>query len=359
MKSLNASTRQLLDSISNQLIPWATNGTGFVLLDTPPKVIGSNQVTERAGKILFKKDAARYGSPVISWHWYEENLNSISVPYMGCVVDGEADIVLGTTTETCRKMKIPGRRWVIQMPQKCFFLLPPGIPISAGIGPHWQRQHPDKAYSHIFWAQIHDNGCECHFSTTRDGKLWSHPHFFIPSEHLFPLVQNMLSEMSVCPPDYIAMTYLHLSLMFRYMARSLKQGFTQIPQKRDLLPGGLTPPMNTELQMQRAIDYIDANLANSDLTAEKIAMHTRLSVSQLNRHFHRQFNVPVMRYVWKRRLDQSRDLLLQSSHNIMQIGYRCGFAHTSSFIEAFIRTYGTSPTRFRQQNIAMSNKANE
>jgi len=359
MKSLSTSAKQLLNTLTNQLIPWASSGSSFVLLDVPPRVIGTNQVTHTPGKVLLKEDAERYGSPVISWHWYEENLNSISVPYLGCVVDGEADIMLGTTTDMCRRLKISGQKWIVQMPQKSFFLLPPGIPISAGKGPHWQRPNPKTAYSQIFWTQVHDNGCECHFSTTRDGKLWSHPHLFIPSARLFPLAQDIISEMGACQSDYVAMTYLHLSLMFRYMARNLRQNFTQTPPSASCSHSLLAPPLNTELQMQRAVDYVDVNLAKSDLTAEKIASHTRLSVSQLNRHFHRQFHMPIMRYVWKRRLEHSCDLLLHSSHNIMQIGYRCGFAHTSSFIEAFIRKYGISPARFRQQNIVVNNEPNE
>jgi len=334
------------------------SGTGFVLLDAPPRVIGTNQVTEQPGKVLLKKDAKRYGSPVISWHWYEENLNSISVPSLGCVVEGEADFIVGTTSDMCRKLKIPGKKWVIQMPQKSFFCCPPGIPIIAGVKPHWQRPYPEKAYSQIFWAQVHDNGCECHFSTTREGKLWTHPHVFIPSGHLFPLTRNILSEMTNCPSDYVAMTYLHLSVLFRYMMRSLKDGVTPVSQKGDNGLGDLAPPMNPELQVQRAVDYIDANLHSRKLSAEKIAMHTRLSVSQLNRLFHRYHKQPIMRFVWNRRLEYSRVLLLHSSHNVMQIGYRVGFVHTSSFIEAFIHKYGVSPTKYRQQNSVMINTPN-
>jgi AraC-like DNA-binding protein len=98
------------------------------------------------------------------------------------------------------------------------------------------------------------------------------------------------------------------------------------------------------------VDYIDANRRNIELNAEKIALHVRLSVSHLNRLFHREFGMPIMRFVWQRRLEWGRKLLLNSSYNVMQIGYQCGYAHISSFIEAFIRAYGLSPTEFRKRH---------
>lgn len=346
MKSLSAPARQLLDVLQRQLIPWAVSGSGFVALDAPPEAIGANEIIEQPGRALPLK-TGRLGGTIGKRSWPDENLNSMAIPYLGCVVEGEADIVVGTTTAMCRKMKIPGKRWIIQMPKGSFFLLPPGVPISQGLGPHWKRPHPEKAYSHIFWMQIHDAGGSCHFSTTQNGKLWPHPHTFVYNKHLLPLAQTILDEMSAKSPHYISLIYLHLAVLFNYMARSLENESKHTVFEKDVSHGIAVSPMNADLQVQRAVDYIDENMKNISLSAEKIALHVRLSVSHLNRLFHRQFDMPVMRFVWQRRLELGRQLLLHSSYNVMQIGFNCGYAHTSSFIEAFIRNYGVSPAQFR------------
>jgi len=100
------------------------------------------------------------------------------------------------------------------------------------------------------------------------------------------------------------------------------------------------------------VDFIDENISSVELNAVKIATHVRFSISHLNRLFHQEFGMPVMRFVWQRRLELGCELLLHSSYNVMQIGYRCGYVHISSFIEAFIRLYGVSPTEFRKRHLA-------
>jgi len=350
MRYLSAPARQLLNVITRQLIPWASSGSGFVSLDAPPEAIGANNIIEQPGKALpLKTD--RYGGTIGRRSWEEENLNSMAIPYLGCVVEGEADIVVGTTTAMCRKMKIFGKRWIVQMPKGSFFLLPPGVPISAGQKPHWKRSHPEKAYSHIFWMQIHDAGGSCHFSTSQDGKLWPHPHTFVYSKHLLPLALTILDEMSAKSPHYISMIYLHLSVLFNHMARSLENESKHADVEKSTFHSIAVAPIHSDLQVQRAVDYIDENMNNTSLSAEKIAIHVRLSVSHLNRLFHQKFQMPIMRFVWKRRLELGRELLLNSSFNVMQIGFRCGYAHPSSFVEAFIRKYGVSPTEFRKSHV--------
>jgi len=154
MKFPTATHRQLLETLRGQLIPWANSSAPFVLLSAPPRVIGSNQVSERPGKALPLKHGN--GRIVREQYWSDQNMNSTSVPYFGCVTEGEADLVVGTTTAMCRKMKIPGKRWIIQMPKGSFFLLPPGIPFCGGADIHWER-HIVKRPTAAFFGCIYTN----------------------------------------------------------------------------------------------------------------------------------------------------------------------------------------------------------
>src|SRR5690606_24894926 len=123
MATLNALGRQLLDVLRSKLIPWAEHAAPFLLLDAPPQLIGSNRVTQLPGKKLALQHGK--GQIVRTQLWDSENLNAMNSPYMGCLIEGEADITIGTTTAMCRRLKIPGSRWIVNIPEQNIFLVPP------------------------------------------------------------------------------------------------------------------------------------------------------------------------------------------------------------------------------------------
>lgn len=349
MKLPTAIHRQLLETLRDQLIPWANSGAPFVLLSAPPRVIGSNQISEHPGIALPLKHGEGRGARV--QYWLEHDLNALSIPYFGCVTEGEADLVIGTTTAMCRKMKIPGKRWIIQMPKGSFFLLPPGIPFCGGEGVHWERPHRERAFSRIFWIQAHESGGSCHFSTSANGKLWMHPYFFVHSPQLFSIAQTLINEMQAESPQYIPMTYHLLGLLLNHMTRSL----LMMPKHQEI-----TEDVSANIHFQqhepasalvkRAIVYIEENLRDGSLSVEKIAAQLHLSPMHLNRIFQRELHSPVKAFITKQRMELGGKLLKESSFNISQIRIFCGYSHSSSFIKAFLRHFGVSPTEYRSRH---------
>ena len=346
MKFPTATYRQLFDTLRGQLIPWANGAAPFALLGAPPRVLGSLKVSEQPGEVLPLKHGN--GMDMRFRFWPDQNMNSSSVPYFGCVVEGEADLVVGTTTAMCRKMKTPGTRWITQMPTGCFFLFPPGVPCGGGRAVHWKRPHPEKAYSRILWMHILESGANCHFSTSDKGKLWSHPNYFIPGSQLFPVAQNIIREMLDEPPQYVPVLYYQLGLLLNYTLRNL----LLIPKMPALMENAPSLPYfsrhkSASALAQRAIVYIEENLQDRQLTVEKIAAHFHLSTMHLNRIFQQELHTPVKTFVTKRRMERGRKLLMESSLTIEQIRSHCGYAYTTSFIKAFIRHFSVSPTQYR------------
>jgi len=348
MKLLTATHRQLLETLRGQLIPWANSGAPFVLLGAPPRVIGSNQMSERPGKALPLKHGN--GRIVREQYWFDQNMNSTSVPYFGCVTEGEADLVVGTTTAMCRKMKIHGKRWIIQMPKGSFFLLPPGTPFCGGGDIHWERPHREKAYSRILWMHIHESGGNCHFSTSSKGKLWMHPYLFVHSPQLFPIAHSLINEVQAESPQYISMLYHLLGLLLNHMTRSVLMTPKRQELTEDISPGpNFQQHESVDDLVQRAALYIGENLKDNLLSVERIAAQLHLSPMHLNRIFQRELNSPVKAFVTKRRMELGSKLLQESSFNINQIRNFCGYAHSSSFIKAFMRHFGVSPTEYRSR----------
>lgn len=344
MAPLNALGRQILDVLRTKLIPWASGSAPFIVLDAPPKLIGSNTVIEKSGRKLPLHRGI--GQIIRTQAWPEQKLSSVSMPYMGCVVDGEADIAMGTTTAMCRKLKIPGKRWIVQAPQQSFVMTPPHVPHSDGHSPHWERPHPETAYARIFWMQFHRTGVHCHFCTSDKGNHRTHPLYFLYGTEFLPLAESLISEMSMESPQYLPLVYLHLSTLLQLMVRNLltiqaksatEESILAHPNKFD----------NSDALIQQATDFIDQHLYDYPLSVERIAAHLHLSPRHLARIFQRNSDISVMQLVTKRRMELACQLLIESQLNIVGVAGHCGYASVPSFIKAFRRYSGTSPSAYR------------
>ncbi len=56
--AFNATRRQLIEALQNQMIPWLGSGAPITLLDAPPHAIGPGTIHESPGKILPNRHSA-------------------------------------------------------------------------------------------------------------------------------------------------------------------------------------------------------------------------------------------------------------------------------------------------------------
>ncbi len=344
MQQSNALVRQIREIVRTQLIPWAGGEASVVLMGAPPRGIGQFGVTEREGSILPLQRGM--GQEIRVQSWPHENLNALTVPYLGCVVEGEADIVTGTTSAMCRNLKIGGSRWVLHAPQKTFFLAPPQIPISRGGLPHWERPHPETAYSRILWLQFHSTGLHCHFCTTGQGQHWSHPYHFIYSKEFLPLAQALIGEMTQKGDQYVPVVHHTLSLILHHMMRGLNTG--RASEEQEVTDISATVRQHSsDVVVQQAIGYIDQFIGENTLKVEQIAAYLHISPRHLSRIFQREMNTGVMEFVIARRMELARQLLAESSFNIRKIANYTGYGSSSSFVKVFQRHHDESPTAYR------------
>ncbi len=347
--AFNATRRQLVETLQNQMIPWLGSGAPVTLLDAPPHAIGSAIIHQSPGKVLPNRHGI--GKEVHVQHWPDENLDAASVPVIGCVLDGEADIVVGTTNKICRALNLPGTRWTVEMPQRTFFVIPPNVPISSAGQAHWHRENPEKAYSRMFWMQVHENGVYCHFNASSKGKLWISPHTFEHHKQLLPLANNLIYELQRQSHRYVTISYFHLTLLLEYVLQHLLTNFS-----RDRIADSSTvlPPMTlaenqalTDQRIQKILNYITENLSRPELNTEMIAEHFKCSPTHLRRIFQIQLSTSTMKFVTQKRMEFAQQLLLESSFNIEQISEYSGYRYQSNFTHAFTKYFGLSPSQYR------------
>jgi AraC family transcriptional activator of tynA and feaB len=113
-----------------------------------------------------------------------------------------------------------------------------------------------------------------------------------------------------------------------------------------------TPPgigRHDELSM-RVKAYIEANLADPELSVERIAHACSISVRALHRHFAEDPAGSVSRYFWQRRLIRCAEALRdpsQAHRSITDVCFSYGFSSSSHFSRLFKDQFGVSPVDYR------------
>ncbi len=93
-------------------------------------------------------------------------------------------------------------------------------------------------------------------------------------------------------------------------------------------------------------DVMDANLVESDFSAENFAAALGMSRMQLHRKLKALMGLSTTEFIRSQRLKLAAQLLKKSEINISQVGYAVGFNNHSYFTKCFKEQFGVSPSDF-------------
>jgi AraC-like DNA-binding protein len=105
------------------------------------------------------------------------------------------------------------------------------------------------------------------------------------------------------------------------------------------------PPVR---HLLRAKDLADARYAEP-LGVDDLARAAGLSRAHFSREFRRAFGEPPHAYLLTRRLERAAALLRNSDRSVTEICFAVGLQSVGSFTTSFTRTYGVSPTAYRER----------
>lgn len=94
--------------------------------------------------------------------------------------------------------------------------------------------------------------------------------------------------------------------------------------------------------------YIDDHFKES-LTLDQLAAVAHLNKFYLSHAFQREYGVSPIRYLTRRRIQESRFLLAETDHSLSHIAQVLGFSSLSYFSQCFRRVEGVSPKEYRQR----------
>lgn len=100
-------------------------------------------------------------------------------------------------------------------------------------------------------------------------------------------------------------------------------------------------------EIEAALSYIQKNFS-SKITVEKLSHISNLSTYHFSRLFKKHVGTSPHQYLLNYRLIQAKNLLVDSQLSIEQISIECGFYSTGHFINAFSKSTGMTPGKFRK-----------
>lgn len=201
----------------------------------------------------------------------------------------------------------------------------------AGLTQFYSVTDPDNTYS-MYW---------CHFTSNLS---------FIPLFSLFQLPYCL----DASSPDRIVSAFERLvnayqqergpARSIRIQAALLDVAADFIEQAVQAVPG--VQPPRSEHKLSSVIQYIDDHLAQ-DLTVTELSEVVHHHPNYFIRFFKNHLGMTPMAFVYERRLEKAKQLLVASELTIGEIAHATGFHDIFHFSKAFKHKIGVAPSEFR------------
>lgn len=114
-------------------------------------------------------------------------------------------------------------------------------------------------------------------------------------------------------------------------------------------------PMLAPWQARRVADHVARNLAEIIRTSD-LASLARLTPGYFSKAFRGSFGVAPHAYITARRMEQARDLMLNSDEPLSQIALACGLYDQAHFTRLFRKLHGEVPGAWRRSRRQISRR---
>lgn len=148
------------------------------------------------------------------------------------------------------------------------------------------------------------------------------------------------ASISTHPASLLAAESLALEIGQRILRRHSRDGRSESLARRH---GGIPP-----WRMRQLIDYVEHHLSG-ELSLQELACVAHLSPFHFLRAFQAETGVTPHRWVMRRRIARSKQLLAGSDLAISEIAAEVGYGSQSAFTAAFSSTVGCSPREWRRR----------
>ncbi len=100
--------------------------------------------------------------------------------------------------------------------------------------------------------------------------------------------------------------------------------------------------------INRAIEYINDNYADSDLTMIAVANQVSVNYTWFSEKFKEQMGINFNEYLKKLRISKAQKLMASGSYKIYEVAEKTGYGTTKNFIKAFRDISGMNPSEWNK-----------
>lgn len=111
-----------------------------------------------------------------------------------------------------------------------------------------------------------------------------------------------------------------------------------------------------KLITQKAIQYINENYSNQELSVDVICGILNVSPAYFSTIFKKETGMGFINYLTKVRMEQALRLLNTTSEKAYTIAGQVGYTEPNYFSYVFKKEYGMSPSKYRQSQVEMNEK---
>ena len=163
---------------------------------------------------------------------------------------------------------------------------------------------------------------------------------YIPDEFYTVPISNIEPYLN----DYETLQHLAMLRKSDYRIKSLSVLYDMVSRL-----AGEARPSSCNPALTPAIEYIENNIDNPDLSMSVLSTVSRISEVYLRRLFNREFGVSPKQYITQLRISRAKQLLKNSGTSVGQVAEDCGYSSVYHFSRAFKIATGYTPSEYRNR----------
>jgi transcriptional regulator GlxA family with amidase domain len=174
------------------------------------------------------------------------------------------------------------------------------------------------------------------------------PHVDFDSDPIFISEEGLCTSAGVTAALDLTLAFVEADAgpdLARDVARQLVT-YLQRPGNQAQMSMFTAPPAAGHSLVADTVDHITAHL-DGDLSTSALASRALVSERHLARLFQRELGVTPGRFVRRARTEAAAHLLTGTDLTVHAIAGRCGFGTVEALRQAFVGTYGVSPSHYR------------
>ncbi len=97
---------------------------------------------------------------------------------------------------------------------------------------------------------------------------------------------------------------------------------------------------------EKCVELIEQNISNPDLNVKWLASLLYVNENYLSRQFHKEFAIPLIKYIGQQRLFAAKNYLDKGYTNLQQVAQMVGFTDPLYFSKCFKKQFGVAPSKY-------------